>query len=167
MAATRVSVPGSLNRAARRSSRLTTWVVVAALAGCAGVVELPAPKPAPVPETETGPEAGVSAAPAVVALADEASGHRAAGRFDQAAAALERALRIEPRNARLWHELAAVRLAGGDAQQAIQLATRSNSFAGDDPALEAANWRLMGRAWEQLGERDRAREAYERASGAG
>ena len=41
--------------------------------------------------------------------------------------ALERALRIEPRNPSLWHELAGVRLLEGHYEQADSLAQRSNS----------------------------------------
>ena len=49
-----------------------------------------------------------------------------------AAASIERALRIEPRNPRLWQELARVRLKQGQYAQAENVAARSNSWAGDD-----------------------------------
>jgi cytochrome c-type biogenesis protein CcmH/NrfG len=64
----------------------------------------------------------------------------------QAAATLERALRIEPRNPRLWHELAKVRLRQGDGAQAANLAARSNSFAGSDSQLRAANQAIIEQA---------------------
>jgi len=70
----------------------------------------------------------------------------AAGRLVQAAGSLERALRIEPRNPRLWHELARVRLRQGDSGQAANLAARSNSFAGNDGALRAANQSIIEQA---------------------
>jgi len=70
---------------------------------------------------------------------ESARSDAAAGRLVQAAASLERALRIEPRNPRLWHELARVRLRQGDGAQAANLAARSNSFAGSDAQLRAAN----------------------------
>jgi Tfp pilus assembly protein PilF len=69
-----------------------------------------------------------------------------AGRLANAAATLERALRIEPRNPRLWHELARVRLRQGEYAQAATLAARSNSWAGSDASLREANQRLIEEA---------------------
>jgi len=82
----------------------------------------------------------------VVALLDRA--HRDAGtsRPEAAGATLERALRIEPRNARLWHELAQLRLTQGQYAQAIALAQKSNSFAASQRRLQAMNWRVIGQA---------------------
>ena len=79
--------------------------------------ELPAAaEPAPLP-----PASGNRA---VIALLDRAQADAGAGRPDAASATLERALRIEPRNARLWHELAQLRLAQGQYAQAISLAAK-------------------------------------------
>ncbi|HVL35497.1 MAG TPA: tetratricopeptide repeat protein, partial [Burkholderiales bacterium] len=69
-----------------------------------------------------------------------------AGRLAEAGASLERALRIEPRNPRLWHELARVRLAQGQFAQAEHLAARSNSFAAGDGTLRAQNDKLIAEA---------------------
>ncbi|MGH8691578.1 MAG: tetratricopeptide repeat protein, partial [Burkholderiales bacterium] len=63
-----------------------------------------------------------------------------------AAASLERALRIEPRNPRLWHELAQLRFRQRDYAQAESLATRSDTWAGNDGELRAANQRLIEEA---------------------
>src|SRR5260370_5498363 len=66
-----------------------------------GPVPEPAPPlPAPAARTENLPIAG---------LLDRARAHAAAGRLAHAAASLERALRIEPRNPRLWQERARLR----------------------------------------------------------
>ncbi|MBV9191111.1 MAG: tetratricopeptide repeat protein [Betaproteobacteria bacterium] len=70
----------------------------------------------------------------------------AAGKLPSAAASLERALRIEPRNPRLWQQLARVRLQQGDFAQAENLAARSNSFAGSDTTLRAENQRIIEEA---------------------
>ena len=72
----------------------------------------------------------------------------AVGKLSTAAAAIERALRIEPRNPRLWQELARVRLQQRQFAQAESTAARSNSFAGSDAALRAENWRLIAEARE-------------------
>ena len=77
---------------------------------------------------------------------DSAHADAAAGRLPDAAATLERALRLEPRNPRLWQELARVRLAQRDYVQAEQLAQRSNSWAGSDSALRAENARIIDQA---------------------
>ena len=73
----------------------------------------------------------------------------AAGRLPNAAATLERALRIEPRNPRLWHELAKVRLRQSDYSQAESLAARSNTYAGSDSELRAANQKVISDARAQ------------------
>ena len=68
------------------------------------------------------------------------------GKLGSAAASLERALRIEPRNPRLWHELAQVRLRQADYTQAESLAARSNTYAGSDAELRAANQKIIAEA---------------------
>ena len=77
---------------------------------------------------------------------ESARADAAAGRLATAAASLERALRIEPKNPRLWQELARLRLQQGDLAQAESLAARSNSFAGGEPALRAENQRIIEQA---------------------
>ena len=77
---------------------------------------------------------------------DNARAEVAANKLGSAAATLERALRIEPRNPRLWHELAQVRLRQGDYAQAESTAQRSNAWAGSDAELRAANQRIIEEA---------------------
>ena len=83
---------------------------------------------------------------AVVALLDQAETYHRSGDIDNEAATIERALRIDPKNAELWNRLATVRLEQGRADQAEQLALKSNALAGGDRALQARNWRLVARA---------------------
>jgi len=101
---------------------------------------------------------------AVIALARNARDDMSAGRLSTAAANLERALRIEPRNPTLWHELARVNLHQGQAGQAAQFAGKSNSFAGDNAQLRAANWRLIGQALTQTGDQAGAEAAFAKAA---
>jgi Flp pilus assembly protein TadD len=117
-------------------------VLLLFLSSCATREEAP-PAPAAPPPAET-PTAKENVA--VAGLIDSARGDAAAGRLVQAAGTLERALRIEPRNPRLWHELARVRLRQGDTAQAANLAARSNSFAGNDAALRSANQNIIEQA---------------------
>lgn len=100
---------------------------------------------------------------AVVALLETARQDTAAGRLESAAATLERALRIEPRNASLWNQLARVRLQQGQPGQTIQLATKSNSLATDNNRLRADNWRLIGEARASRGDHAGAEAAFAKA----
>ncbi|MGB5082688.1 MAG: tetratricopeptide repeat protein, partial [Burkholderiales bacterium] len=88
-----------------------------------------------------------------------------AGRPANAAASIERALRIEPRNPRLWQALARVRLQQGDSLQAENFAARSNAWAGGDNALRSENWRLIAQAREARGDAEGARAALAAAEG--
>ncbi len=154
-------------------------VFLALLSGCATVqspapieqppVTVPAPAPGvPVPEARTDPTQP-PAAPvrkenvAVASLMESAETDAKGGRLANAAASLERALRIEPRNPRLWHELARVRLQQGDYAQAESTAARANSWMQGDAALRAANWRLIAQAREARGDAAGARTARETA----
>ena len=110
------------------------------LTGCA-VVQQPEPAPAPDPAPAARQENV-----AIAGLMQSARADSAAGRLANAAASLERALRIEPRNPRLWHELARVRLKQGDYAQAESTAARSNTWASGEPELRAANLRLIEEA---------------------
>jgi tetratricopeptide (TPR) repeat protein len=145
------------------------------LAGCASVQP-----PAPVSDPASGPmiapapppwEPGSAPLPApapaesaaVASLMHVAYADAASGRLANAAASLERALRIEPRNPRLWQQLARVRLMQGDYGQAESMAARSNSWAGGDERLRAENWRLIAQAREARGDAEGARAALEHA----
>lgn len=132
-------------------------LLVLLLAGCA------APSPAPVEEPAKPQAQAPQETVAVAGLMETARNETAAGRFANAAASLERALRLEPRNPRLWQELARVRLQQEQYPAAENMARRSNSFAGSDTALRAENWRLIAQALEARGDADGARAARESA----
>ncbi len=153
------------------------WLLVSALlltlAGCAGVATRPGtvigPDGAPLPagdgaSADSVPLPAVSDNRAVIALVGRARLDAGAGQREAAGASLERALRIEPRNAWLWHELAQVRHAQGQYAQAIALARKSISFAGGDKRLLAFNWRVIGNARAAQGDPAGAEEALKRAA---
>ena len=137
-------------------SRLALCLTVLALASCAVI-------PPPATPEEALARTPVSDSNAVVALAEAARADTDGGNFIKAAAALERALRIEPRNPRLWHELAQLKLKEGDYTQATNMAARSNTWAGTDKTLRAANWRLIGEAKRSLGDETGAHAAFDKA----
>ena len=120
-------------------------LIALTLAGCAAPPPAPETKPAPPPPPPPAPEARKESV-AVASLMDSARGDVQAGRLANAAATLERALRIEPANPRLWQELARVRLQQGQFAQAESTALRSNSYAGSDTALRAENERIIEQA---------------------
>ena len=102
--------------------------------------------------------------PAIKELLSSAHRHSVQGRNDEAVAALERALQIEPSDAGLWHRLARARFEQGEAGLAEALAAKSNSLAAGDPELQAQNWRLIARIRQRLGDASGASEARARAA---
>ena len=136
-------------------------IVSAVLAGCAAAPGVEPDLP-PVEPPETAP-APRSENVAIAGLMENARADAAAGRLANAAATLERALRIEPRNPRLWQELARVRLKQGQYAQAESVAARSNSWAASDNALRAENWRLIAEARTARGDAEGARAALDTA----
>lgn len=109
------------------------------------------------------PPPPVSENSAVVDLIATARADADAGRYPNAIASLERALRIESKNPKLWQEFARVRMKQGDYAQAENLAARSNSWAGADNDLRAENWRLIAEARAARGNEAGAKAALERA----
>src|SRR3954469_6926960 len=124
-------------------NKVFVLLVLALLSGCAA--QQPAPVESP-PTAPPPPAAAKSENIAIAGLMDSARSDASAGRLGSAAATLERAPRIEPRNPRLWHELAKVRLRQADYSQAESLAARSNTYAGDDRDLRAANQKIISDA---------------------
>jgi len=68
------------------------------------------------------------------------------GEFQLASSQLERALRIEPRNALVWHYLAQVRFNEGRYSLAASLASKSTLLAQGDPQLRDSNASLIKQA---------------------
>ncbi len=123
-----------------------------------------APQVAPQAAIEPVPKQAMSGNPAVVALLDRAQLDTAAGRSEAAGASLERGLRIEPRNAWLWQELAQLRLSQGQYAQAISLAQKSMSFAAQERRLLALDWRVIANARVAQGNQAEAEQAFQRAT---
>ncbi len=102
---------------------------------------------------------------AVAVLMQRAEDQRRGGDFDAATVSLERALRISPDDAVLWSRLAEVRLNQRSFALVTQLAAKSNALASaDDRSLRSANWSLIARARQALGDSSGARSAERRAS---
>lgn len=99
---------------------------------------------------------------AVLALLQEADASSASGHLDNSAASLERALRIQPRNALLWQKLAKIRLQQHQPGLAEDLAKKSNLLA-KDKALTGKNWSIIADARREKGDEQGASEADAKA----
>jgi Flp pilus assembly protein TadD len=82
------------------------------------------PIPPPPPPASSG---------ATAALLQQSRQQTAAGDYEMATSSLERALRINPRDAELWLELGRVKLRQGDFAQAESMGRRALAVAGADP----------------------------------
>jgi tetratricopeptide (TPR) repeat protein len=117
---------------------------------------LPLPEE-PLIRVETIPGQQTSS-PVVRGLLASALTQRNQGDDESSANSLERALRIEPRNAMLWSRLADVRFSLQDYRQAIQMAAKSNTLAGSDLYLRRQNWYLMANAYAASGDPENAQK---------
>jgi len=117
----------------------------------------------PLVKAERAPYLKIDSSSAVVALLNEAKSHFEAQEYEQAAAKLERALRLDPRDPVLWHNLAGVRLKQQDWQRAANLAAKSNAFAVEDKGLRVRNWMIIAWACEGMKDTECVLEAHKRA----
>ena len=171
-------------------SLLAALVAAAALAGCTLFRSAPPPaapgsgagqpgtaqpaQPSPQGPAPSGP--GTPAAPpsppphqfhlgsATSALVTQAHQQAAGGDSAQAAATLERALRIEPDNPLVWIELGRVRLAENNPAQADAVGRKALALATGDPAAQSSAWYLIADALRARGDNGGAAEADRRAA---
>ena len=121
------------------------------LAGCAGMPVERGPAPAE-PQGSVSPQARQETMrPATTSLIAQSRAERQAGNLDQAAATLERAIRIDPQQAALWLELAQVNYASADYGQAEQLARKARSLAAAGSAVSGDALRLIADALVRQG----------------
>ena len=106
---------------------------------------VPPPTAATVPTTVSPPRLGAGAS-----LYASAKDAMAQGNHEQAEMMLERALKIEPRNAHYWYAMAEVKYNQGLYSEAVHLSSKSKSLAGKDSQLLRQNDML----------RDKARKHY-------
>lgn len=106
----------------------------------------------PPPQPELTPfqpiETTVALSPVVTALVSTANQNTKAGDIESAAASIERAIRIEPRNATLFYKLALLRLKQSKPRLAEDLAKKSALLAVNDNTLKKHCWLLIAHARE-------------------
>ncbi len=105
----------------------------------------------------------MTAPPAVLALESEIQISMTSGNYADAAATLERAIRIQPKNPELWHVLAKIRLKQQQPGLAEDLAKKSNLLARSNPELARSNWDIIAQARRRKGDPSGAAEAQARA----
>ncbi len=115
-----------------------------------------APKQADIKPTYSSP---------VESLLRESRDLQGKGDIAGAVASMERALRIEPRNAYLWNRLAHLRADQNQGARAAEIAAKSISLAGADAKLKADNWRLIAQIKRDSGDVNGATKAEHEAMG--
>lgn len=100
---------------------------------------------------------------AVGALLKTAEDQERNNDLNGAVGTLERALRIEPRNAHLWYRLANLRYTQGRYDLATDLASKSLTLAGADAVLKRDSWQLIARAKRASGDISGAKVAERKA----
>jgi len=124
------------------------------------------PPPAPDTPLPVPPQAAPAPTPpAVIALVQQAQDDRRKGELERAATRLERALRIQAKNAELWYLLATIRLEQEQPGLAEELAKKSLSLAGNRSDLIQRDWKLIASTRRMRGDIGGAREAEQRALG--
>ncbi|MGR9037638.1 MAG: tetratricopeptide repeat protein [Gammaproteobacteria bacterium] len=110
-------------------------------------------------------EPSSSLSPAVGALMLAANENSQKGNIDTAAASIDRALKIEPRNPALYYKLALIRLKQSKPLEAENLAKKSALLAAGDRQLKKHSWLLIAHAREMRRDFKGARDARAKAEG--
>jgi len=122
----------------------------------------PAPQPSPQQHSSAA-HSSSNANAAVTSLVSSADNSIKHGDYRAASAAIERALRHDPKNADLWHRLAQVRLRQSEYAQVESLSLKSNALSNGNKPLMARNWSLISKARRLRGDGMGADEAEVRA----
>jgi len=83
--------------------------------------------------------------------------------WDRATSVLERAQRINNRQAEVWSRLAWLSLQQNKTQQAIEHARRANSYAAQNHKLLSANWQIIAEAYTVLNQTQKAAQAQQKS----
>lgn len=121
--------------------------------------------PPPVAETPKEPEelkpldTFAPQSPAVGSLVMAANEESQGGNLDSAVSSIERAIRIEPRNATLYYKLALLRLQQSKPRLAEDIARKAALLAVNDTNLKKHSWLLVAKAREQQSNPEGAKKA--------
>lgn len=161
------TIPQSSQKKKSKKTKSVETVKTEPLKGTDEIKSEPLSAPEPTPLEEMKPfepfEPGVSLSPAVGALVLSANQNTQAGDLDSAAVSIERAIRIEPRNAVLFYKLAVLRIKQSKPRLAEDLAKKSALLASDDNTLKKQSWLLIAYAREMQRDFAGAKEARAKA----
>ncbi len=105
-----------------------------------------------IPENVDDKGSGRSkSSPAVEALLVRAYADAKLGRTNAAMIKLERGLRIEPQNPKLWNQLAELHYKKGNYQQAITMAKKAINLSSNDQDMTDKNWQFISKVAEKSG----------------
>jgi tetratricopeptide (TPR) repeat protein len=90
--------------------------------------------------------------PAVETLLVRAYADAKLGRTDAAISKLERGLRIEPQNPKLWNQLAELHYKKGNYEQAITMAKKAINYSANDKEMTDKNWRFISKVAKKSGD---------------
>lgn len=128
------------------------------------VARAPEPAPAPVAPAPPVSTRHYQLGPATGALVAQAQAAGSRADYLTAMSTLERAVRIEPRNPLVWIEMAKVRLAAGEAQQAESVARKAVALSEGDQRTSNEAWKQVALALKAQNRNPEAAAAEARAS---
>jgi Flp pilus assembly protein TadD len=118
--------------------------------------------PAPLPK-ERPKVAPATLSPASKALVSQAQTQRKKGDLPGAAASLDRALRIEPRNPLLWIEMGRLRMDQRNYPQAEAMGRKALSMSIGDGKTQSSAWVLIAESLRARGRNPEAQEALQKS----
>lgn len=119
-------------------------------------------QPGMQPRATPSPRAVRGRQTAVRHLMNSARRQAQSGHFATAAELIERGLRIDPYNAKLWGSLGGIRFKQKRYKLAEDFAHKSNSFAEHDRVQKLKNWRLIAESRSLRGDKSGAEVASEK-----
>ncbi|NNK96329.1 MAG: hypothetical protein HKP41_18415 [Desulfobacterales bacterium] len=137
----------------RKNIRFSPYIIVILvlflISSCATIApERPVPPPAPQASLPP-PDRSIAPTPksqAAASLHDKARDYLAMGKYSQAELTIERALRIDPRNAGIWYTLAQTKYLQKEYAQTINMCLKSKSLITKHDRLQKMNDDLISQA---------------------
>jgi Tfp pilus assembly protein PilF len=115
-------------------SRLAVFAALSLGAACSVVPEVP-----PDNRYQRDVESGQSVSEPIRQLHNQALAAINEGQYQLAIDTLQRAIKIEPRNAWSWHYLADIHMRQGELNRCLAMIDRSHSYVNNDEQLDNAN----------------------------
>lgn len=128
-----------------------------------GVAIKPQQKRAEVVPKKTTKKARHETKIGVVKLLASAETYRTKNQLARAQSTLERAQRIDPKEPKVYYELAVVHLRKNQPRQAEQMSKKGLSLAHGNPTLQKELWTVMAKALQAQGKKKKAQKALQRA----